>query len=94
MVVQSDYRGRTQANAQMQFGLVVAPVDRRSRYRLRLLRLSAAPWMRLGERLDIQYRITQYAGSLRDRETEARLGDADSESRGGRIHGLTARHRL
>ena len=92
-VVRSEYRGPTQADVQMGFGLFVAPIDRVSAYRLNLYRVSAAPWLRLREVIEVEYEITQYTGSFGD------LGEAVSDgegarSRGGRIHAITVRYLL
>lgn len=96
MAAQAHYRGRTQASAQMQFGLYASPVDERSTLRPWLGRLSVAPWVRLGHWVDIQYRITQYAGGMRTGQVDT-VSSPDSPSstyRGGRVHTVTAHYRL
>ena len=95
MALRWRYRGHTAADAQMQFGLVVTPVDQATAYRLHLYRLSVAPWLRLSATTELEYEITQYAGSLRgDRRAGTDALRPRSTHRGGRIHTLSIRYHL
>ena len=93
-VVRSEFRGPMQADAQMGLGLFVAPIDRVSAYRLDLYRVSAAPWLRLREVLEVEYEITQYTGSFGDLGEAVPNDDEGARSRGGRIHAITVRYLL
>ena len=91
LALRSRYRGHTTADAQMEFGLIVTPVDRVAAYDLHLFRLALAPWLRLPSSMELEYEITQYAGRLRDRDADPDPQASASTHRGGRIHSLRFR---
>ncbi len=92
--LRSHYRGHTAADAQMEFGLIVTPVDRAAAYDLHLFRLALAPWLRLSSSMELEYEIIQYAGRLRDRDAGPEPQASESTHRGGRIHSLRFRLHL
>jgi hypothetical protein len=94
LALRSRYRGRTEADAQMEFGLIVTPVYQATAYLLHLYRLSLSPWLRISTTTRLEYEITQYAGSLRDRHAGADALGPRSTHRGGRIHTLSIRYHL
>lgn len=91
LALHSRYRGPTEADAQMEFGLFVAPVDQRTAYDLDLFRLSTTSWIRITSPLQLRGEMVQYAGDLQThgvRPVPVPEGRGVTH-RGGRIYTLS-----
>ena len=85
LAARAEVDARTRADVEMEFGLYVAPVRDRSRYRLALYRLHLAPEVRLRKHVSFVFRITQYLSSLTDIDRDAPLQPGPGvRTRGGR----------
>lgn len=88
LALRSRYRGDTVADAQMEFGLFVAPLNETSAYDLELYRLSATPSVRIAPTTELRLSTVQYVGNLRSAAGHVEPGRQVTH-RGGRIHTLS-----
>lgn len=92
LTARTEVEAQTRANAQMEFGLFVEPVQDVSRYRVALHRFFAAPSVQVHERIRLEYQLTQYLAYLVDKHRKK--PKREEKARGGLIHTLMLKYLL